>query len=294
MTGWRRYFALLCLGVATACCRFAAPATAAPAVAAAVKPAQTFPPDIQKIINRGTLIVAMTAGNLAPFHMVKDGRVTGLGAQLAEGLAKALGVRVTYDLSSRTFDGVIDQVAEGKADIAISKISRSLKRSRRVLFSRPYVKLYHAILINRFWWENAIKDQSMAAVIRGFTGRVGVIAHSAFVGYAHRAMPKADIVGYPTWKDVIAALADGKVTAIYRDELSMKEVVQDHPALALHVKTVALVNYVDNVCMALGPDDFHLQQLVNIYLDDLHLHLTATTLLRRYQRIEAARKEASR
>ncbi len=241
----------------------------------------TYPPDIRRIIDRGTLIVAMTAGNLAPFHSYRDGRLTGVDVALAKGLAKALGVTVTYDMSAKSFDGVIDQVADGKADIGISKLSRNLSRARRVLFSHPYVKLHHAMAINRFWLTKATRNHSLATVIRDFTGRVGVIAHSAFVGYAHQAMPHADIVGYPTWADVVQALATNKVTAIYREALSIKEMVRVDPALALKVRTVDLVDYTDNVCMALGPNEFHLLHLVNIYLDGLHLHLTATALLQR-------------
>ena len=91
------------------------------------------PPDIQRILDRDKLIVAVLTSDNAPFFMTDDSdsnNLIGLDAKIAKGLADALGVEVEFNRSADTFNGVVDQVYQLKADIAISKISQPLSRAQ--------------------------------------------------------------------------------------------------------------------------------------------------------------------
>ena len=237
------------------------------------------PPDIQRILDRGALVVALTGTDVPPFHMMRNGALAGLDVDLAQGLADVLGVGLVFDRAAMTFDGVIDEVAQGRADIAISKLSRTLQRARRVRFSRPYLTLRHALALNRLWLARAAKGRDIAAVVKGFTGRIGVLGQTSFVDYAHRIFPDARVVEFSSWDEVVAALVRGDIAAAYRDELEIKRLVKDHPELALQLKTAILTDTKDDICMAVGTDESQLLYLANLYLEDLNLKLTADSLL---------------
>jgi polar amino acid transport system substrate-binding protein len=57
-------------------------------------------PDIKTILDRGELIVAMTAGDQPPFYYVEpEGQLAGLDATLARDIASRLGVKVSFNVS---------------------------------------------------------------------------------------------------------------------------------------------------------------------------------------------------
>jgi polar amino acid transport system substrate-binding protein len=94
-------------------------------------------PDIKAILDRGELIVAMTAGDQPPFYYVEpNGQLAGLDATLARDIASRLGVKVSFNRSPKSFNEVVELVAQGGADVAISKLSRTLVRAQMVRFTK--------------------------------------------------------------------------------------------------------------------------------------------------------------
>ena len=111
---------------------------------------ESMPSDMQRILNNGKLVVAMYFEDVPPFFMTsKNGSLFGFEVDLANDIAKKLGVKVEFNRSAQTFDGLVDMVTEGKADIAISMLSNTLSRARRVRFSEPYITLHQSFLFNR-------------------------------------------------------------------------------------------------------------------------------------------------
>jgi polar amino acid transport system substrate-binding protein len=73
-------------------------------------------PDIKAILDRGELIVAMTEGDQPPFYYVgPDGQLAGLDATLARDIASRLGVKVSFNRSPKSFNEVVELVAQGGA-----------------------------------------------------------------------------------------------------------------------------------------------------------------------------------
>ena len=127
----------------------AAAGSQAPAEPAAVSPCDRLPPaDLHRICNRGRLRVARYGGQRPPFFSGGDGGWQGFDVDLAADIARRLGVEVESKLAA-SFDEVVDMVAAGDADLAISKLSITLERSQRVRFSKPYMAVYQTLLINR-------------------------------------------------------------------------------------------------------------------------------------------------
>ena len=112
---------------------------------------EMYPPNIKRIIERGYLEVTMASIDTPPFFHVDsterpckgdpnkfvhyDNKIfCGLDVSLSKGIADELGVDVHFIRSAHTFNETIDLVFENKADIAISKISRTLSRAKKYHF----------------------------------------------------------------------------------------------------------------------------------------------------------------
>lgn len=240
------------------------------------------PPDIQRIVDRGKLVVAVLGSDNPPFFMGPQKNPEGLDIKIAEGLAEALDVDLEFNRSAETFNEVVDQVYALNADLAISKLSRTLKRARRVRFSRPYVNMRQGLLVNRV--QIAQQDQGGTSIeaIRNFSGKMGVIDGSSYAGFLKQKFPEATIQAYPTWDDIVDAVIRGEVQAAYRDELEVKKVILKNPDAALRLQTIALTDTQDPIAMAMPWDSAHLQAFVNQYLDALDLDYTADLVLEEY------------
>jgi ABC-type amino acid transport substrate-binding protein len=221
-------------------------------------------PDIARIVNRGELVVSMLAADNPPFFSVnKSGDLVGTDVDLAKLIAKELGVPVRFDRSSKTFDGVADQVAVGQADLGISRLARTLKRGQMVHFSNTYMRLGHALLINRIRFAEVAGDRPLPEVIRNFTGTISVIAGSSWEEFGRRNFPKAKLVSYPTWTEAVDAAKKGDVVAAYRDELEVMQIVNKDPSLALTLRTVTFNDLESPLSIMVGIRDQTLLSFVN-------------------------------
>jgi polar amino acid transport system substrate-binding protein len=240
------------------------------------------PPDIQRIVDRGQLIVSILNQDNAPFFMQRQGELTGLDVKIAGAIAEQLGVELVLNRTATTFDDSVNAVYRLEADLAISKISRTLKRARLVRFSRPYVTMRQGLLINRVQLAQQAAGRETADVIRNLTGRIGVIQGSSYVGFAKQKFPQTTIVEFPTWSTLVDAVVKGDVVAAYRDELEVKKVVLSQPESALQFQTAALTDTEDAIAVALPWDSQNLLAFVNQYLDTAKINHTADTLLQEF------------
>ena len=250
---------------------------------AAGGPRAAMPPDIQRILDRGKLVVALLGTDNAPFFMdeASSNDPIGFDVKIARGLADALGVDLEFNRSAETFNEVVDKVYQLEADIAISKLSRTLSRAQRVRFSHPYVTMRQGLLVNRIQLAEQSEGDQVGA-IRNFKGDVGVIQGSSYGSFIKQKFPDATIRKYPTWNDIVEAVVNGKIQAAYRDELEVKKVILKNPDAALRLQTIALTDTRDQIAMALPWDSQTLQAFVNQYLDTFNLDYTADDVLAEY------------
>ncbi len=236
-------------------------------------------PDIARVVNRGELVVAMLGVDTPPFFYEKKGELVGLEVDLAKAIAKELGVNVRFNRTAKTFNAVVDTIARGEADIAISKLSRTLARAQVISFSQPYLSLNHALILNRVKFAQFARDRALPDVIRGFGGTVGVIAKSSFADYAKRNFPNAKVIEYPGWGDVLKALDKGEVIGAYRDEFEVKRILKIDPTASLVLRTVTFKDLEDTLGIAVGIGDPVLLAFINEFLAQRSDKLTTTKVL---------------
>ena len=79
----------------------------------------------------------------------ESAQVGGLDVELIKGFAQKLGVKVSFLRTADSLDDVVSMVAKGEADLGISKLSITFNRTTKVLFTKPYIKLRKALIVNR-------------------------------------------------------------------------------------------------------------------------------------------------
>lgn len=237
-------------------------------------------PDIARIVLRGELIVAILDKNTPPFVYEKDGILKGVDIELVRRVASELKVPVRFDRSAKTYDEVVQLVAGGQADLGVSKLARTLKRAQTVLFSDPYIRLEHALLINRLAFAAMAGEQPAAQAVRNFTGTIGVLAGSAWEEFARRNFVKAKVVPYKTWALAVEAVKKGEVTAGYRDATEVRSVISADPSLTLTLRSVTFSDLESLLCVMVGSRDYLLRDFVNEIVSTQPDKLTVNDLLK--------------
>jgi polar amino acid transport system substrate-binding protein len=243
-----------------------------------------LPPDIQGILERGVLVVAVLGTDNPPFFSENSqGELTGLDIDLGQAIATELGVKVKFERSAKVFNEVVDLVYQHKADIGISKLSISMARAKRVLFSSPYVSMRQGLLVNRLELAKKAQNKRPEEVIQNLDGKLGVIQGTQYaLFFAKTRFPQAQVVEFETWEDVVEAVKKGEVLAAYRDELEVKKIVLAQPDSALDIQTVALTDTKDALAMVIPWDYNHFLTFVNTYLDLNNLNYTVEQLINKY------------
>lgn len=245
--------------------------------------AQEMPPDIKRILDRGELVVAMYHRDTPPFYFRDEaGEMAGFDVGLIRNFARQMGVGVSFNRAARSFDEVVDVVARDEADLAISKLSRTFARSMRVRYTRPYLVLRQGLLVNRLELARQAAGTPPEMAIRNLRGKIGVIAGSSYEDFARQRFPLAEVVGFPSWDDAIAAAASGELVAAYRDELEIKKIIRSSPDSLIHFQTVVLSDTRDPIAIAVNHQSPNLLALLQAYLDDLALEVTADSILDEY------------
>jgi ABC-type amino acid transport substrate-binding protein len=233
-------------------------ATSNPATAAGF-----LAPDIGRIKQRGELVIAMLATDTPPFFYEKNGELVGLEVDLAKSIAQALNVEVRFNREAKSFNEVVDLVVQRRADLGISKLSRTLTRAQMVHFSQPYLTLNHSLVINRVAFARLASNMRIEDAIRQYSGSLGVISLSSFADFAKSNFSKAKVTEYPNWKEVLKAVNTGEVMAAYRDEFEIKRLLKEAPSAALTLRTVTLKDLEDTLGIAVGVNDPTLLAFVN-------------------------------
>jgi polar amino acid transport system substrate-binding protein len=226
-------------------------------------------PDIKRILDRGRLRVAIATVEAPPFIVTSaDGAPRGTDIDLARGMAEALGVAVAFDRRALNGNDVIELVARHEADLAISRLSATLERAMRVRFSRPYLVLHQALLLNRLRFAQIAEGREPIDVVRGADITVAVVSDTAYVDYARRLLPRARLREYPRWEpDVIDSVLHGEIAAAFGDELEVKRALTAGPEAPLRLRPVILGDTRDPIGVALPWDSTHLLAWVDLYLE---------------------------
>nr|WP_242539007.1 ABC transporter substrate-binding protein [Trinickia acidisoli] len=236
-------------------------------------------PEFARIESRGELVVAMLGVDQPPFFETRNGRLMGIDVDIANELAAKLGVTVRFNRDAKTFDGVVRLLANGDADLAISKLSRTLPRAELISFSTPYISLHRALLLNRMNFAQIARGRTAPDVIRSYDSTIGVVMNSSYSEYVRTNFPNAKVRPYPSWEALLGALDKGEVTAAYRDEFEVKHVLKSDPTASLRLRVVTLDDLDDPIAIGVNVSSPALLAFVNQFLAERSKKIDVNTLL---------------
>lgn len=239
--------------------------------------------EIAEIKASGRLIVAVPDQRNPPFFFEENGEMKGLDIDLSKAVAAALGVQAEFNRTGKSFNDAVKLVTDDKADISVAKISRTLGRAQNVLFTDAYISLPHALMVNRLRFAQISGGRPVTLVLQNYTDSIGVIANSSFVGFAKANFPKAKIVEFSSWPEVVDAVTKGKVTAAYRDAFEVKRIFKINPDISFNVRSVIIDDIKDTIGIAVNQKNHLLVNFLNLYLAQNNLKFTSEQILKKYE-----------
>jgi polar amino acid transport system substrate-binding protein len=223
--------------------------------------------DLTSIKAAGTLRIAITHFDIPPFHVrLANGSFIGKDIEFAGVLGEALKVKIVFVDTPQTFDGVVEEVAKGRADIGLSKLSQTYDRVAYVRFSEPYVTLHHALLYNRAAISKLANGDPLEEALREFSGNIGVIGNSAYVDFASASYPHAKVQQFGGWEATIAALKSGQVDVIYRDEFEIRSALIHDPAMHIEFGAAIINDRRSFLAMAICDSCVKLEEFINYFI----------------------------
>lgn len=191
-----------------------------------------------------------------PFEYEENGKVIGLDADIAEAIAKDLGVKA--QLTSISFEGLDSGtgLTSGQCDIALGGISVTDARKSKMAFSNVYFEDKQAILVPK---DSKI---SSAADLKG--AKVG--AQQATSGEEYAKNQGADVTQYEDTSLMISALETGKVQAVSANLSVISEALKANPSLKIAYETS---EGADEIAAAVSPTNTTLLEKANQSIDKL-------------------------
>ncbi len=226
-----------------------------------------YSPDIKRIMERGTLIVAMLDKDEPPFFMRDEqGNFCGLDVELAQDIAKKLGVEVEFRREAKTFDGIVDMVFSRQADVAVSYLSKTLERAKKVLFTDAYITLYQTLAINRLQAAQRKWGNRPLEFLNDKKVTIGTLKGSSYITFAREYFPLAVIAPYDNIGSAFNDARDGKIMAAFFDNVFVKGWHDSNPDAALYVQTIICRDKEDPIALAVHWQDIQLHAWLNQYL----------------------------
>ena len=242
-----------------------------------------LPPDIATIKKRNVLIVSMTKKDVPPFFSGDAENIRGLDVEIAKRIGVLIGVPVEFRRDAESFAEVVEQVRDGRADLAVSKLSITGPRLLTVRFSDPYVKLKQAMIINRLWLSQNGQGKEVYEVIRTFNGKISFIRNSSYDTFARTNFPKAVYTPEDSWDTIINNVTNGAIAAGYRDEFEIKKISFEKPEAAITTKTVTISDSIDNIAVAVNVNSNQLLGIVNYVIRNEYSNIDTKKLMDRYK-----------
>ena len=242
-----------------------------------------LPADIAAIKKANVLVVAMTKKDVPPFFSGEGDDIHGLDVEIARRIGILLGVPVQFKRDAESFAEVVEQVRDGRADIAVSKLSVTGPRLQVVRFSDPYVKLRQSLVINRLWLSQNSKGREVYQVIRDFNGKISFIKNSSYDTFARVNFPNATFLPEDKWDVIIDKVTRGDIAAAYRDEFEIKKIAFEKPEAAISTKSITISDSVDNIAIAVHPKSVQLLSIVNYVIKNEYSNIDTKKLMDRYK-----------
>ena len=176
------------------------------ALAVPLLPAHAADSILSDVLHRGSIRIAVNTGNEPRQFADENGGLQGYDIDIANELAKQLGV--TVDFVRTDVAGRVAMLQSHKADITIATFTPNLERLKTVAFTDPYTTDVLTLMTRSDRKDLASLQDFNKPEIKIALGR-GSTAAKALAKY----VPKATVVELPGLADIISAIDANQVDA---------------------------------------------------------------------------------
>lgn len=230
--------------------------------------------ELEQIKSAGVLKVGLM-GTYAPYNYLDSNKqVIGFDADIANEVAKRLGVKVEF--TTQAFSGLIPSLQAGKFDAIISQVTITDERKQQLDFSDPYITNQVKIIVN----ENNT-DITKLADFKGKNIGVGLGTNDETY-LRNEVLPQVGDFTIKTYNDVITTLQDlnvGRIDATINNIYALKPVVEEN---GFKIKAVGDAIKSDQAGIAIRKNNPELLESLNKALQDMKDDGTYNTIFEKW------------
>jgi polar amino acid transport system substrate-binding protein len=226
---------------------------------------------IEDIRKSGTIIIA-SEGKFAPFNFVEGGKLAGFEIDIANEVAKRMGVKPEW--KTMGFDGLLVGLAQDRWDMVIASHGITEERSKAVTFAAPHY-CTGGVIISK---DGKIKTAADLA------GKVVAVQTGTTYYDNVKKLPVKDVRNFPQDASARAALESGHVDAWVTDKFVAKASLAATPGTSLKMGdflfverdaaavakgNTGLVNEIDKALAAMQADGTYAQISKKYFGEDI-------------------------
>ena len=213
---------------------------------------------LNKVKERGTLLVGLE-GTYPPFsYQDENGKLTGFEVDFAEQLAQHLGVKAS--LKPTKWDGMLASLESKRIDVVINQVTISDERKKKYDFSTPYTISGIQALVRKDKEGSISKVEDLAGK------KVGVGLGTNYEQWLRENVKGVDVRTYDDDPTKYQDLRSGRIDAILVDRLAALDLVKK-TGNTMAVAGEAFSRQEAGVALRKGNDD--LLQAVNQAIADM-------------------------
>ena len=218
-------------------------------------------------IEKGKLIMSTNA-EFPPYEMTTDdGGFAGIDIEIAEAIAKKLGLELVID--DMDFNAALLAVQKGKSDIVMAGVTVDPDRQKVMDFSNSYATGVQVIIVKED--SNVTADTLGDFMIGTQKGTTSDIYCSDDFGAEH-------VTTYDSSITAVQALINGQVDCVVVDNAPAQELVKANPGL----KILETEYITENYAIGFNKGNTQLQEAVNKALAELTADGTIQKIIDKY------------
>jgi polar amino acid transport system substrate-binding protein len=191
------------------------------AVNSLLSPSSTLAAELEEIVRRGKLVVAVK-DNLRPLGFYGErGNLQGLEIDIAKRLAEELlGSSDAVILKPVTNQARLQTVVDNEVDLAIARVTTTPSRSRIVDFS-DYYYLDGTGLVS--------KNPNLQQLSDLRSSKIAILNNSSTIAVVRSELPNAQLIGVDSYDEALTLLETRKADAFAADNSILAGWVQEYP-----------------------------------------------------------------
>jgi polar amino acid transport system substrate-binding protein len=235
------------------------------AVAATTAHARTF----EEIKADGKIIIA-TEGAFPPFNFFQGPKLSGFEIDLAEALAKKMGLPIEWRALS--FDALLAGLRQDRWDLVIASFGITPERAKAVTFTDPHYCSGGVIVA---------KDPAIKAV-KDMAGKtVAVQTGTTYLENVKKLSGVGEVKNFPKDTDARAALMAGRVQVWVTDKFVAKQALDADPAAGLKMGDFV---FVEKIASAIKKGNGSLEAAYNKALAEILADGTYEAISKRWMK----------